>query len=185
MFLSRYFSPIVSNYCGKYHLTEILCCIRSGSARRPSPKAAASNIIYSPSPSNRPQPLPREGLATATLKGFTSGSNASSPRLTQSARARLGGTAVGVAPLLSFADSQDTLTDVLTSASLTRSVAVAPLPLSARTALKVRSVAPPPRPLQFRARSGRPAPSGGVKLALYDYSDTPVHQGAILGSFGR
>jgi hypothetical protein len=134
-------------------------------------------MIYSPS--NWPEPLPREGLASASLKRAKHGVGGSGPRLTQSARARLG---VVRAPLLSFADSQDTLTDVLSSVSLTRSVAVAPLPSSARTALHVRSVAPPARPVQPREKAGQP---GRAAVQLDLYSNTPVHRGVVLGSFGR
>jgi hypothetical protein len=157
--------------------------IRTVSARGPTRKAS-SDIMYSPSSSNRPEPLPLEGVATASLKRVKRDASSCSPRLTQSARARLGGAGIVVPPLLSFADSQDALTDALSSAALTRSVAVAPLPRSARTALNVRSVAPtarPVQPLQPRGavRSGR---AGVGQLALY--SSTSSHRGVVLGRFG-
>ena len=113
-----------------------------------TPRQIKPRVFYSPGSAmrSRPEPLPRGGLADKKV---------------QSARARLGG---GSAPLLSFADSQDNLTDVLSSSSLSRSIAVAPLANSHRTALKLRSVAPPARPVQPMSK-----PPGG------NYTSDPHH----------
>jgi hypothetical protein len=161
----------------------IVCACTCTASARPTQKPVPS-IMYSPGSYSRPEPLPRSSLAAA--------------RLTQSARARLGGgpgsarsRGIAVAPLLSFADSQDTLTDALSSTSLSRSVAVAPLPTSARTSLNVRSVAPPLRPVQPKGSKRRQGGRGGglVEMRRRDqlalYSETDLHKGIVLGGSSR